>query len=344
MKKIIATGLFLGLFIWLTWGILNQPAYLLHVSFDPTRELFQDVNQSFTQNYALSHHEKIEIRQSHAGSGKQARSVIEGLPADIVSLALAGDIDAIAKSGRLPKDWQNQLPHHSCAYTSVIVFLVRKGNPKQIKTWDDLGKANVEVVTPNPKTSGGARWNFLAAWGAELASGKNDIEARIAVEKIYGNVQVLDPGARAAIATFIKRRGDALITWESDARLAAQENPQAGLEIIYPPITILAEPSLALVNQNAERRQHKKLAEDYLQYLYTPEAQSLIAKHSFRPVNDSIARLFKEQFPVIKTFTLDQYFGNWTLAQKRFFAEGGVFDSIPLGVNHSSSKSLNTKI
>jgi sulfate/thiosulfate transport system substrate-binding protein len=305
---------------------------LLNVSYDPTRELYRAINEAFAADWKAKTGETIAIRASHGGSGAQARAVIDGLPADVVTLALAADIDAIvAKSGKIPADWQKRLPNNSAPYTSTIVFLVRKGNPKGIKDWDDLVKPGVAVITPNPKTSGGARWNFLAAWG--YASKKfNGDEAKIKdfIAALYKNAPVLDTGARGSTITFAQRgQGDVLIAWENDAFLASEEFGKDKFDIVVPSISILAEPPVALVDGNVDAKGTRKQAEAYLNFLYTPQAQAIIAKNYYHPVKPDaadpkdLARL--AHIPLV---TIDGDFGGWTKAQAKFFAEGGVFDQI----------------
>jgi sulfate adenylyltransferase subunit 1/sulfate transport system substrate-binding protein len=305
---------------------------LLNVSYDPTRELYRAVNEAFIADWKAKSGETIAVRASHAGSGAQARAVIDGLNADVVTLALAADIDAIAaKSGKLPADWQKRLPNNSTPYTSTIVLVVRKGNPKGVKDWDDLIKPGVAVITPNPKTSGGARWNFLAAWGYANKKFKGD-EAKIKefVAGIYKNTPVLDTGARGSTITFAQRdQGDVLIAWENDAYLVSEEFGKDKFEIVIPSLSILAEPPVALVDANVDAKKTRKLAEAYLNFLYTPKAQAIIAKNYYHPAKPSdadpkdIARLAK-----IPLVTIDKDFGGWSKAQARFFADGGVFDQI----------------
>jgi sulfate adenylyltransferase subunit 1/sulfate transport system substrate-binding protein len=308
---------------------------LLNVSYDPTRELYRAINEAFIADWKAKTGETIAIRASHGGSGAQARAVIDGLPADVVTLALAADIDAIAsKSGKIPADWQKRLPNNSAPYTSTIVLLVRKGNPKGIKDWDDLVKPGVAVITPNPKTSGGARWNFLAAWG--YASKKfNGDEAKIRdfIAAIYKNAPVLDTGARGSTITFAQRgQGDVLIAWENDAFLASEEFGKDQFEIVVPSISVLAEPPVTLVDGNVDAKNTRKQAEAYLEFLYTPKAQAIIAKNYYHPVKPEdadpkdLARL--AHIPLV---TIDGEFGGWTKAQAKFFAEGGVFDQIYAG-------------
>ena len=308
-----------------------QAAELLNVSYDPTRELYREVNEVFTRQWKARTGEPLAINQSHGGSGKQARSVIDGLEADVVTLALAYDIDAIAEHGRLlPFDWQARLPHNSAPYTSTIVFLVRKGNAKAIRDWDDLARSGVAIVTPNPKTSGGARWNYLAAWGHALRKHRGqEARAREFVTALFRNVAVLDSGARGSTTTFVQRGiGDVLISWENEALLALKEFGAAKLEMVVPGTSILAEPSIALVDKVVDRRGTRKAAEAYLQFLYTPEAQEIAARHFYRPRHADVARRYERQFPKVALFTIDEVFGGWQKAQKTHFADGGVFDQI----------------
>lgn len=305
---------------------------LLNVSYDPTRELYVDYNEVFASYWKAKTGDEVKVRQSHGGSGKQARSVIDGLRADVVTLALAGDIDAIATHARLlPADWQKNLPHNSSPYTSTIVFLVRKGNPKGIKDWDDLVKPGVSVITPNPKTSGGARWNYLAAW--EFAKRKlgSDAAALAFMEKLLKNVPVLDAGARGATTTFVQRGiGDVLLSWENEAYLAVHEFGADKFERITPPLSILTEPSVALVQKFAQRKDTLEVATAYLEYLYSDEAQRIIAKHYFRPISEKALVEAASKFPALELFTIDQAFGGWAQAQKTHFDDGGTFDQIYL--------------
>ena len=307
---------------------------LLNVSYDPTRELYQDYNAAFAKYWKAKGGQDVQVRQSHGGSGKQARSVIDGLEADVVTLALAYDIDAIAEKGRLlPKDWQKRLPNNSAPYTSTIVFLVRHGNPKGIKDWDDLVKPGVSVVTPNPKTSGGARWNYLAAWGYALKEpGGNEQAAKDFVAKLYKNVPVLDSGARGATTTFVQRGiGDVLITWENEAFLSAKEFGEGKVDIVVPSVTILAEPPVALIDKNVDKHGTRAAAQAYLDYLYTQEGQEIAAKHYYRPRLEAVATKYAQRFPKVNTFNIDDVFGGWQKAQKAHFADGGVFDQIYAG-------------
>lgn len=303
---------------------------LLNVSYDPTRELYQEVNGAFAKYWKAKSGDNVTIKQSHGGSGKQARAVIDGLDADVLTLALAYDIDAVAEKGLLSKDWQKRLTHNSSPYTSTIVFLVRKGNPKAIKDWNDLAKAGVSVITPNPKTSGGARWNYLAAWGYALKQkGGTPATAKDFVQKIFKNVPVLDSGARGSTVTFAERGlGDVLITWENEAYLAIKEFGADKVEIVTPPLSILAEPPVTVVDKNADKRGTRKVAEAYLNYLYTEEAQDIIGKNFYRPISEKAAKKYAGQFGKINLFKIDDVFGGWTKAQKDHFSDGGFFDQI----------------
>ncbi|MFA7270602.1 MAG: sulfate ABC transporter substrate-binding protein [Sterolibacterium sp.] len=304
---------------------------LLNVSYDPTRELYQDFNAAFAKDWKAKTGETVSIKASHGGSGKQARAVIDGLEADVVTLALAYDIDAIANKAKLlPADWQKRLPHNASPYTSTIVFLVRKGNPRSIKDWGDLVKLGVSVITPNPKTSGGARWNYLAAWGYALKQpGGNDAKAQEFVGKLYANVPVLDSGARGSTTTFVERgQGDVLLAWENEAYLAVKELGPDKFEIITPPVSILAEPPVSVVDKVVDKHGTRKVAEAYLQYLYSAEGQEIAARHFYRPIDKAIAAKYAKQFVKAKLFTIDEVFGSWTKAQKTHFEDGGIFDQI----------------
>ena len=304
---------------------------LLNVSYDPTRELYQDFNAAFAKYWKNRSNETVTIKQSHGGSGKQARSVIDGLEADVVTLALAYDVDALHEKGKLiPADWQKRLPHNAAPYTSTIVFLVRKGNPKKIRDWNDLAKPGIEVVTPNPKTSGGARWNYLAAWGYALKQpGGNDATAKDFVKKIFGNVKVLDSGARGSTTTFVERGiGDVLIAWENEAYLALKELGPDKFELVTPSLSILAEPPVAVVDKVVDKRGTRKVATAYLEYLYSPEGQTLAGDNYYRPRDAKIAARYAKQFAPVKLFTIDEVFGGWANAQKTHFADGGLFDEI----------------
>lgn len=303
---------------------------LLNVSYDPTRELYQDFNKAFINHWKSRTGEVLKIRQSHGGSGKQARAVIDGLQADVVTLALAYDIDEIAQRSLIPKDWQKRLPNNSAPYTSTIVFLVRKGNPKGVKDWNDLVRTGVSVITPNPKTSGGARWNHMAAWGYALKqTGGTEKTAQEFLAKLYKNVPVLDSGARGATTTFIERGiGDVLITWENEALLAIKELGPDKVDIVTPSLSILAEPPVAVVDKVADRRGTRKTAEAYLQFLYSEEGQEIAAQNYYRPTNEHVAKKYASQFPKTKLLNVDDIAGGWTKAQKTHFADGGIFDQI----------------
>jgi sulfate/thiosulfate transport system substrate-binding protein len=303
---------------------------LLNVSYDPTRELYKEINASFAKQWQARTGEKVVIRQSHGGSGKQARSVIDGLEADVMTLALAYDIDEIAHIAKLvPADWQARLPHNSSPYTSTIVFLVRKGNPKGIKDWDDLVRPAIAVITPNPKTSGGARWNYLAAWGYAQRKFGGEVQAKEFVRKLYGNVPVLDSGARGATTTFVERGiGDVLLAWENEAFLAVKELGPDKVEIVVPSYSILAEPPVAVVDKVVDKRGTRKVAQAYLEYLYTPEGQDIAARNYYRPTLAVVANQYDKQFAKVTLFTLKDYFGDWQKAQKTHFADGGTFDQI----------------
>ncbi len=304
---------------------------LLNVSYDPTRELYQDFNSAFAKYWKNKSGETVSFKQSHGGSGKQARAVIDGLDADVVTLALAYDIDEIGDKAKLiPDSWQKRLPHNSSPYTSTIVFLVRKGNPKNIKDWNDLVKPGVAVITPNPKTSGGARWNYLAAWAYALKQkGGTDATAKAFVTKLFRNVPVLDSGARGSTTTFVQRgQGDLLIAWENEAFLAINELGKDKFEIVVPSLSILAEPPVTVIDKVVDRKGTRKIAEEYLKYLYTPEGQEIAAKHYYRPIDKKVAARYGKTFPKIKLVTIDENFGGWRKAQKTHFADGGTFDQI----------------
>jgi sulfate transport system substrate-binding protein len=303
---------------------------LLNVSYDPTRELYEDINVAFAEQWKKTHGQTVRISQSHGGSGRQARAIIDGLPADVVTLALAGDIDAIAEQGKLlPINWQQRLPDNSTPYYSTIVFLVRQGNPKNIRDWGDLVRDDVQVITPNPKTSGGARWNYLAAWAwAERQPGGNEESAREFVRKLYQHVPVLDTGARGALTTFAQRNlGDVSICWENEAHLALREMSDGHFEIVVPSVSVLAEPSVAVVDKVVLRRGTREVAQAYLEFLYTPEGQEIGAKNYYRPRNPDVAAKYAGQFAQVELVGID-HFGGWKLAQKTHFATGGVFDQI----------------
>jgi sulfate/thiosulfate-binding protein len=302
---------------------------LLNVSYDPTRELYAEFNKAFASAYQKETGKSIEIKQSHGGSGSQARAVIDGLQADVVTLALAYDIDAMAAKGLVAADWQKRLPLNASPYTSTIVFLVRKGNPKGIKDWDDLIKPGVGVITPNPKTSGGARWNYLAAWGYALKKSGSADKAKQFVGDIFKNVPVLDTGARGSTVTFVERGvGDVLLAWENEAFLAQREFGKDKFEIVSPPLSILAEPPLTVVDKVTDKKGTRAAAEAYLKYWYTREGQEIAARNSYRPRDQEIAKEYEKSFAKVELFTIDELFGGWTRAQKEHFAEGGIFDQI----------------
>ncbi|RTM14514.1 MAG: sulfate ABC transporter substrate-binding protein [Bradyrhizobiaceae bacterium] len=302
---------------------------LLNVSYDPTRELYAEFNKAFANAYRKETGKSVEIKQSHGGSGSQARAVIDGLQADVVTLALAYDIDAIASKGLTAADWQKRLPQNSSPYTSTIVFLVRKGNPKAVKDWDDLIKPDVAVITPNPKTSGGARWNYLAAWGFAQKKYGSAEKAKDFIGKLYQRVPVLDTGARGATVTFVERGvGDVLLAWENEAFLALKEFGASKFEIVAPPQSILAEPPVAIIDKVADRKGTRNAADAYLQYWYTKEGQEIAARNFYRPRDAEIAKRYENAFAKVELFTVDDVFGGWTKAQKEHFADGGIFDQI----------------
>ena len=303
---------------------------LLNVSYDPTRELYQDFNAVFAKHWREKTGQTLTVNQSHGGSGKQARAVIDGLEADVVTLALAYDVDAIANAGLIHKDWQKRLAGNSAPYTSTIVFLVRKGNPKGIKDWGDLIKPGVSVITPNPKTSGGARWNYLAAWGYALRQyGSDEAKAKEFVAKLYKNVPVLDTGARGSTVTFVEREiGDVLLAWENEALLAVNELGRGKFQIVAPSVSILAEPSVAVVDKGVDKRETRAAAQAYLEFLYTEEGQEIAARHYFRPRMASVAAKHAAQFPDVELFTIAEISGDWQKAQKAHFSDGGIFDEI----------------
>jgi sulfate/thiosulfate-binding protein len=304
---------------------------LLNVSYDPTREFYQDYNAAFAKHWQAKTGDKLSVKQSHGGSGKQARSVIDGIEADVTTLALAYDIDEIAARSKLiAPDWQKRLKHNSTPYSSTYIFLVRKGNPKGIKDWSDLVKPGVSVVTANPKTSGGARWGYLAAYGYALKQpGGNDNMAKDFVAKLFGNVPVLDSGARGSTVTFAERRiGDVLLAWENEAHLSLKEFGADKFDIVYPPISILAEPPVAVVDKVVDKRGTREVAQAYLEYLYSPQGQDIAARNFYRPIDPTVAARYAKRFPKLTLFTIDDTFGGWTQAQKTHFADGGVFDQI----------------
>jgi sulfate transport system substrate-binding protein len=303
---------------------------LLNVSYDPTRELYQEFNAAFASSWQERSGSTVEIQQSHGGSGSQARAVADGLAADVVTLALSFDVDALVPAGLIAPDWQKRLPDNSAPYTSTIVFLVRQGNPKGIKDWNDLARPGVAVITPNPKTSGGARWNYLAAWGYALRQpGGSEETARALVTGLFKNVPVLDSGARGATTTFTRREiGDVLLAWENEAHLAIKELGADQLEIVMPSVSILAEPSVAVVDKVADKKGTRAVAEAYLQYLASPEGQEIAARHFYRPRNPTVAAKYAQQFPEVNLLTIDGDFGGWPKAQQTHFADGGIFDQI----------------
>jgi len=310
---------------------LAKDVTILNVSYDPTRELYQQYNAAFAKHWKAKTGDTLSVKVSHGGSGKQARSVIDGLEADVVTLALAYDTDEIAEKARLlPPDWQKRLPHNSSPYTSTYIFLVRKGNPKAIKNWDDLVKPGVSVILPNPKTSGGARWGYLAAYGFALKqAGGSDAKARDFVARLLANIPVLDSGARGSTVTFAERGiGDVLLTWENEAHLSIKEFGADKFDIVYPPISILAEPPVAVVDKTVDRRGTRAVAQAYLEYLYSPEGQEIAAKNFYRPIDPKVAEKYAKNFPTTAMFTIDEVFGGWAKAQKTHFADGGTFDQI----------------
>ena len=310
---------------------LSAEVSLLNVSYDPTRELYQDFNVAFAKHWQAKTGDNVTIKQSHGGSGKQARSVIDGLPADVVTLALSYDIDEISAKGRLiPKDWQKRLPHNSSPYTSTIVFLVRKGNPKKIKDWDDIIKPGIAVITPNPKTSGGARWNYLAAWAYALKKNNNDeTKAKEFVSKLFKNVPVLDTGARGSTTTFVERGiGDVLLAWENEAFLAQKELGPDKFEIVVPSLSVLAEPPVTIVDKVVDKHKTRAVAQAYLEYLYTEEGQEIAAQNYYRPTLESVAKKYESKFPKVNLIKIDDVFGGWQKAQRTHFADGGTFDEI----------------
>jgi sulfate/thiosulfate-binding protein len=327
MKRSLPAGL-LAAALLSAAGAAHAQVKLLNVSYDPTRELYQEFNAAFAKSWLAKTKQTVTIQQSHGGSGKQARSVIDGLEADVVTLALAYDVDAIAKAGLLPANWQTRLPHNSAPYTSTIVFLVRKGNPKKIVDWPDLARPGIAVVTPNPKTSGGARWNYLAAWGWAAKKYGSDAKAKDFVAKLYKNVPILDTGARGSTITFVERGiGDVLLAWENEALLAVKQMGPGKFDIVTPSVSILAEPPVAVVDKVAGKHKTAAVAQAYLQYLYTPEGQEIAAKHYFRPTDPAVAAKYAAQFPKIELFSI-QAFGGWAKAQPAHFGDGGVFDQI----------------
>ncbi len=333
LRSLIRSYLTLGLITAATSSALAQPkgVTLLNAAYDPTRELYREFNAAFAKYWKARTGQTVTVHQSHGGSGKQARAVIDGLEADVVTLALAYDIDAIhEKAGLIPKDWQTRLPDNSAPYTSTVVFLVRKGNPKGIQDWDDLVRPGVSVITPNPKTSGGARWNYLAAWGYALRRNNGDeSKAKDFVTRLYRNVPVLDSGARGSATTFVERGiGDVFISWENEAFLAVKELGQGKVEIVTPSVSLLAEPPVAVVDRFAQKHGAVEVATEYLKYLYTPEGQEIAARNFYRPRLKAVADRYANQFAKVPLFTIDEVFGGWGKAQKAHFSDGGVFDQI----------------
>jgi len=329
MRNTVVRALSLGLAFGLAVAGASAQQSLLNVSYDPTRELYQDLNKAFIAQWVKAGNKPVDIKQSHGGSGAQAQSVINGLDADVVTLALAYDIDSIATAtGDLPKDWQKRLPDNSTPYTSTIVFLVRKGNPKHIKDWDDIVKPGISVITPNPKTSGGARWNYLAAWGYALKKYGSEAKAKEYVAALFKNVPVLDTGARGATNSFVERGlGDVLLSWENDAYLALKQFGKDKFEVVLPSLSILAEPPVSIVDKVVDKKGTRKVAEAYLKWLYTPEAQEIIAADFYRPRDQKVAAKYVKQFPTLHLLTIAD-FGGWTKAQETHFNDGGSFDQI----------------
>lgn len=330
ISLILAATLLIGGLVGCSDSGEKEKVELLNVSYDPTRELYTDYNESFIKYWKEKTGQEVTISQSHGGSGKQGRAVIEGLKGDVVTLALAYDIDEISNSGLIDKGWQSRFKENSSPYTSTIVLLVRKGNPKNIKDWDDLTKEGISVITPNPKTSGGARWNYLAAWAYGLNKFNGDEKAtKDFVSKLYKNVEVLDSGARGATTTFVERGiGDVLIAWENEAYLSINELGKDKFDVVYPSLSILAEPPVAVVDKVVDEKGTREVAEGYLEYLYSKEGQEIAAKNYYRPRDKEVAEKYKELFPTIKLITVDEVFGGWTKAQERHFKDGGIFDEI----------------
>lgn len=342
MKKSIRQSLVGGLIgLALAGAAWAQSATILNVSYDPTREFYREYNAAFAKHWKADKGQDVTVRQSHGGSGSQARSVIDGLDADVVTLALAYDVDALRQKAQLiPENWQARLPGNSSPYTSTIVLLVRKGNPKNIKDWDDLVRDDVEVITPNPKTSGGARWNYLAAWGYALKKNHGDEQKAFDfVNKLFQNVPVLDPGARGATNTFVQRRlGDVFIAWENEAFLSVEQLGKGQYEIVVPSVSILAEPPVTVVDKNVDRKGTREVSQAYLEYLYSDEAQRLAGKHYYRPSNPAIAKEFADRFPAVELFTIDNLFGGWEKAQNTHFNDGGKFDTILEALSKRAAK------
>lgn len=328
MKKIILSSL--GLALASVVGMSHAAKDFLNVSYDPTREFYQEYNKAFGEYWQKKTGQDVNFKQSHGGSGKQARAVATGLEADVVTLALANDIDEIVATGQIDKNWQKEFPNNSAPYTSTIVFLVRKNNPKGIKDWNDLTKPGVEIITPNPKTGGAPRWIYLSAWGYALKQPDgNDAKAKELVKKLYHNVKVLDSGARGSLTTFAERGiGDVLLSWENEALLATQGLGKDKFEIVYPSISILAEPSVAIVDKTVDKNGNRNLAKGYLNYLYSPKGQDLAAQYFFRPRDQQVATKYVKKFPKIQTFTIGDVFGGWAKAQKTHFVNGAIFDQI----------------
>jgi sulfate transport system substrate-binding protein len=330
MKKVgVPFGLVVAALVATSAPAPAQSVQLLNASYDPTRELYHDINARFAAAWQAQTKQRLIIRQSHGGSGKQARSVIDGLPADVVTLALAYDIDSIAERKLIAPNWQSRLPNNSAPYYSTIVFLVRKGNPKAIRDWNDLIRPGVKVITPNPKTSGGARWNYLAAWGYARQKYGSPAKAKEYMTRLFRNVPVLDSGARGSTTTFVQRgQGDVLLAWENEAFLAVNQLGKGKFDIVVPSVSILAEPPVAVVDKVVDKRGTRKVAEAYLKYLYSPQAQDIIARHYYRPRNPEVAARYKSRFPNVRLFTIDRNFGGWRRAQASHFNDGGLFDQI----------------
>jgi sulfate transport system substrate-binding protein len=331
IRKIIRSGLAAVLFIGsVSLAAADDAIKLLNVSYDPTRELYQDYNKAFAAHWKEETGQDVTVDVSNGGSGKQARAILDGLEADVATLGLSYDIDVLADKGKLlSADWQSHLPYNSAPYTSTVVLLVRKGNPKNIKDWDDLARPDVQVITPNPKTSAGGRWAFIGAWGYELLKTGDEAKARDFVTKVYKNVPVLDSGARGSTTTFVERGiGDVLIAWENEAYLATNELGKGQFEIVYPSVSALGEPTVAVVDKNAEKHGTTKVAEAYLKWLYSKEGQEIIARNYYRPRDKKILAKYSDNFPEIKLFTINHLFGGWKKAQAAYFADGGVFDQI----------------
>ncbi|MBX7157464.1 MAG: sulfate ABC transporter substrate-binding protein [Verrucomicrobiae bacterium] len=330
MKTVIKKLLGLATILGLVANVYGKSIELLNVSYDPTREFYSDFNVAFQKYWQTKMGQKVKINQSHGGSGKQSRSIVDGLEADVATLALAYDVDMLAEKGLVAANWQSRLSNNSAPYTSTIVFLVRKGNPKQIKDWDDLVKPNIAVITPNPQTSGGARWNYLAAWAfAEKKFGKDEEKVKDFIQKLYHNVPVLDSGARGATTTFAQRGiGDVLLTWENEAHLALEEFEKGQFEIVMPSISILAEPPVTVVDKVVKRKGTQEIAKAYLEFLYSPTGQDLAGKHFYRPRSEAAMQKYSQQFPKVELVTIDEVFGGWKEAQKKHFADKGVFDQI----------------